>query len=291
MNKLFDIDPDEDESKKQHGLNSKYLWVFVSAILLVGLLILIIAENSTHPKVDVKRNLEKYRKSRQPSSERSRIIIDRQGIKEKEGDSSAAEEKISSIDDNKIVLSVVMIVTDSGIGSGTLLSRQGYFLTNAHVVQNSPNQFIYFSKNPRNSPQKYFLTERAYENPSLDLAVLKVVSTYGDASLDQLTPIKIGSSAALKLGDEIYIYGYPGIGGQTITLTRGVISGFLQDFPGWIKTDANIAPGNSGGGAFNRSGELIGVPTAKKIDKEMNSQMGMVRPIDSIKEYISKFLE
>ncbi len=290
MNGIFNDEHEEIDKKRQYGTDSKNLWIFVAALLLAGLLILIIAESSTHPKVDIKRNLDKYRKSRQPSSEKSRIIINSEEIKDNEGDRSAADEKISSIDDNKIVLSVVMIVTDSGIGSGTLLSRQGYFLTNAHVVQNSPNQFIYFSKNPRNSPQKYFLTEIAYENPSLDLAVLKVVSTYGDASLDQLDPIKIGSSSSLKLGDEIYIYGYPGIGGQTITLTRGVISGFLQDFPGWIKTDANIAPGNSGGGAFNHSGELIGVPTAKKIEKEMNSQMGMVRPIDSIKEEISDFL-
>jgi S1-C subfamily serine protease len=290
MNDYFNDDHEAFEEKRQHGMNAKHLWIFVAALLLVGLLILIIAENSANPKVDVKRNLEKYRKNRQPFSDKSKIIIDMGEIKENESDRSAAAEKISSIDDNKIVLSVVMIVTDSGIGSGTLLSRKGYFLTNAHVVQNCPKQFIYFSKNPRSSPQKYFLTEIAYENPSLDLAVLKVVSIYSDASLDRLTPIKIGSSAALKLGDDIYIYGYPGIGGQTITLTRGVIAGFLQDFPGWIKTDANIAPGNSGGGAFNRSGEFIGVPTAKKIEKEMNSQMGMVRPIDSIKEEISDFL-
>jgi serine protease Do len=124
----------------------------------------------------------------------------------------------------------------------------------------------------------------------LDLAVLRVVSAYADASLDHISPIKIGSSSSLKLGDEIYICGYPGVGGETITLTRGVISGFLQDSPPWIKTDANISPGNSGGGAFNRSGEFIGLPTAKQIDPDKTSQIGMVRPIDSIKSYITRFL-
>jgi S1-C subfamily serine protease len=288
MSNIFDDDEEGGERKNQRGMDTKYLWIFVSVLLLVGLLIFIIAENSTNPQFDGKSNPERYRKKHQTSERKSTEINDREEIKN--GDTGQTDEYTPSIDDNKIVLSVVMVVTEAKFGSGTLLSRKGYFLTNDHVVQNTPNQLIYFSKNPKNSPQKYFLTEIAYENASLDLAVLKVVSTYGDASLDHLTPIKLGSSSSLKLGDEIYIYGYPGIGGYTITLTKGVISGFLQDSPGWIKTDANIAPGNSGGGAFNRNGEFIGVPTAKKIEKELNSQIGMVRPIDTIKTEISDFL-
>jgi S1-C subfamily serine protease len=69
-----------------------------------------------------------------------------------------------------------------------------------------------------------------------------------------------------------------------------VISGFWEDYPFWIKTDAIISSGNSGGGAFNLKGEFIGVPTAGAVDPRMGSQIGMIMPVDSIKKYISGYL-
>ncbi len=76
----------------------------------------------------------------------------------------------------------------------------------------------------------------------------------------------MGDSDALELGDTLSIFGYPGIGGETVTFTAGSVAGFtaqqgLRDRRAWIKTDATIAGGNSGGTAVNEDGELVGVPT------------------------------
>jgi hypothetical protein len=80
-----------------------------------------------------------------------------------------------------------------------------------------------------------------------------------------IEPVRIGEAESLQLGDPIIILGYPGIGGETITLTRGEVSGFtFQQGYGnraFIKTSATIAGGNSGGLAATLQGEIIGVPT------------------------------
>jgi hypothetical protein len=76
----------------------------------------------------------------------------------------------------------------------------------------------------------------------------------------------VGDSDTLELGDTVNIFGYPGIGGETVTFTSGSVAGFskepgVRDRRAWIKTDATIAGGNSGGAAVNHDGELVGIPT------------------------------
>ena len=78
--------------------------------------------------------------------------------------------------------------------------------------------------------------------------------------------IEVGNSDTLQLGDRLSIFGFPGIGGETVTYTAGNVSGFTGDPSvsqrrAWIKTDATIAGGNSGGTAVNEQGQLIGIPT------------------------------
>ena len=75
----------------------------------------------------------------------------------------------------------------------------------------------------------------------------------------------LGNSSKLKLGQQLHIFGYPAIGGETITYTSGDISGFTYEAGiqgrAWIKTSASISGGNSGGTAIDDQGNLIGVPT------------------------------
>jgi hypothetical protein len=77
--------------------------------------------------------------------------------------------------------------------------------------------------------------------------------------------VVLGNSDEVEIGDRLRILGYPGIGGETITLTEGAISGFTLERGvngrAWIKTDATIAGGNSGGLGANSEGELVGIPT------------------------------
>ncbi|MGD2088408.1 MAG: serine protease [Candidatus Aminicenantes bacterium] len=300
MSDFFDHDDSEKaEEKEKNRQNQLLLGGFLGLVLLVLLIIIIIGETSQPGKYQKKpgQQLEEIRrrkvnvdfphKRKQPGN----ITIPEARRSEGVGQTGAQSIKAQSQrHQTQVLFSVVRVITENTSGSGTLLSREGYFLTNYHVVKDSRVQLILFSKDPRKSPEKYFFTKILSRDNNLDLAVLQIVSPIEGASMNDLTPIRLGLSSSLKIDDEIRIYGYPGVGGDTITSTRGVISGFWEDYPYWIKTDAIISSGNSGGGAFNLKGEFIGVPTAGAVDSRMGSQIGMIMPVDSIKKYISSYL-
>src|SRR4030065_1371770 len=87
----------------------------------------------------------------------------------------------------------------------------------------------------------------------------------GNAVQADLASSTLGDSDQVEIGDHLRVLGYPGIGGETITFTEGAVSGFTSERAvegrAWIKTDATIAGGTSGGMAVNSAGQLIGVPT------------------------------
>jgi len=118
-------------------------------------------------------------------------------------------------------------------------------------------------------PEPTYLAEVLAIDYQLDLAVIKITQDLDGRPIDpeqlNLTYVSLGDSDTLELGDLVQILGYPGIGGETITFTEGVVSGFTRernvDGRAWVKTDATIAGGNSGGLAANQGGNIIGVPT------------------------------
>jgi serine protease Do len=162
-------------------------------------------------------------------------------------------------------------------GSGTIVDSRGLILTNCHVA--NPRAMgmtapaadmlaVAITQRSDEAPALTYVAQVAAMSPELDLAVLKIVSGLNGKPVSNLnlTAIALGDSDALELGDELSIFGYPGIGGETVTLTRGTVSGFskqdkVADHRAWIKTDATIAGGNSGGTAVNDNGQLVGVPT------------------------------
>jgi hypothetical protein len=166
-------------------------------------------------------------------------------------------------------------------GSGTIISPDGLILTNCHVadpiryglpVESVPAyDYLGIGLTVRSDrpPQLAYLGEVVQADPYLDLAVIRITHTtdLNPVSGDELNlpNVEIGTSADLVVGDDINIFGYPGIGGETVTFTRGVVSGFSLDAAitgsAWIKTDASISGGNSGGTAVDEEGKLIGVPT------------------------------
>ncbi len=158
-------------------------------------------------------------------------------------------------------------------GSGTVVDARGYILTNAHVVLDDFGQplddlLILVTQQPDQPPEPAYRARVIQADPKLDLAVIKIDRDAQGNPLSQapdLPAVPLGDSDQLHLGDPLLILGYPGIGGETITLTRGEVSGFTSQ-PGygaraWIKTSATIAGGSSGGLAANLQGELVGVPT------------------------------
>lgn len=165
-----------------------------------------------------------------------------------------------------------------GYGSGTIISSDGLILTNAHVAspasQGSPEYEpdalgIEILQQEDEPPVATYLARVLVVDGRLDLAVIQI-NTYLDGTpLRQgdlnLPYVELGDSDQIHLGDNLYIFGFPGIGGDTITFTRGTISGFSSEAQigsrAWIKTDATIAGGNSGGLAVDDLGRIVGVPT------------------------------
>jgi S1-C subfamily serine protease len=157
-----------------------------------------------------------------------------------------------------------------GWGSGTVISDDGLVLTNAHVAIPSDVEVdelvIAVTQKSDAAPVPTYRAEVVAADSVLDLAILRITHSIGGGPYDHaLLPLPIGDSSAVAIGDELIIVGYPGIGGETVTLTRGYVSGFTSNptlgSHAWIKTDGTIAGGNSGGLAANTAGELIGVPT------------------------------
>ncbi len=155
-------------------------------------------------------------------------------------------------------------------GSGTVISADGLVLTNGHVVDDRSGEYdalgVALLKRTDEPPEMMYLAEIVAVDYALDLAVIQIASDLdGNPTTVDLPFVAAGDSDRVEIGDHIRILGYPGIGGETITFTDGVISGFTAERSvgdrAWIKTDATIAGGNSGGLAVNDAGELVGVPT------------------------------
>lgn len=165
-------------------------------------------------------------------------------------------------------------LADAWWGSGTIISADGLILTNAHVVLDDGPEIvkglrIQLTESSDTPPVAMYYADILQADAKLDLAVIKISrdlngNAVNNAALN-LPAVPLGDSNALQLGDNLTILGYPGIGGETITLTRGDVSGFTSDPDygnrAFIKTSATISGGNSGGLALNANGQIIGVPT------------------------------
>ncbi|HYE04578.1 MAG TPA: Do family serine endopeptidase [Planctomycetota bacterium] len=158
-----------------------------------------------------------------------------------------------------------------GLGSGVIVSADGYILTNNHVVEGADEIRIALS----DQRTEYVATVVGGDAKS-DLAVLKV-----DPGATALTPITWGDSAVVQVGDVVLAVGNPFGVGQTVT--AGIISatgrGFgLVDYEDFLQTDAAINRGNSGGALVDIEGRLIGINTAILSPVGVNLGIGFAVP-------------
>jgi len=185
-------------------------------------------------------------------------------------------------------------------GSGAVVGNGSYVITNEHVVSTedlSPecaNLWVGFGADPAAEPDSWFAAEVLWSDYDLDLAILSL----DDLRVGETRPLEIRYDR-LKLGDEISVFGFPSIGGDTLTLTKGIISGF-DNVEGFYKVSAVLNKGNSGGPVLDSNGKLIGIATAVfqakvRCDKPDQcftdgTNLGLVRPINAaqaaIKEYV-----
>jgi serine protease DegQ len=141
----------------------------------------------------------------------------------------------------------------SGIGSGVIVSAEGYVLTNNHVVDRMDDIEVVLSDGRRAQ------AEVVGTDPETDLAVLRI-------KLDKLPTVTFGDSEALQVGDVVLAIGNPFGVGQTVT--SGIVSALgrnqlgINTFENFIQTDAAINPGNSGGALIDAAGNLMGINTA-----------------------------
>jgi S1-C subfamily serine protease len=187
-------------------------------------------------------------------------------------------------------------------GSGSVITSQGHVLTNFHVLGDPDTGVLYnqegvvfIAVSPpdlRGAPEIAYRAEIQEIDQVGDLALLRIVARQDDSPLPadfNMVSMPLGDSDTVRIGNDLTILGYPGLGGESITLTRGSVAGFL-DAENFIKTDAEINPGNSGGAAINRAGELVGIPTAGAFDEEFPGKLGLVRPINQARSLIDQAL-
>lgn len=178
-------------------------------------------------------------------------------------------------------------------GSGSLISENYDILTNFHVISDSTMQTpadtfeVCLTDKVDEPPKCLYTAELIAAEPKKDVALLLLNQRdiFGNELPDDLR-IMQPNYDDIAVGEQIYIAGYPGIGNETVTFTRGSISGFSENTEGlWIKTDSKVDSGNSGGAVINANIELIGVPTYTVTDTET---IAYFKPITDIRKFIEE---
>ena len=198
---------------------------------------------------------------------------------------------------------------NTSVGSGSIIRRDGIILTNAHVVvPTAPGLALQYGLGSTEAaappllsiglfqgeaePAKFlYLAKPIAYDGYLDVAVLRIVKTTSGQTVSHLNlpTVPIGDSNTVKDGQRVSVIGYPAVGGGfqgEINVSTGSVSGFQGDpriptLQAWMKTDAAIAHGNSGGLAADPAGDLIGIPS--KIEtfatNGQSDTQGKIRPI------------
>lgn len=193
--------------------------------------------------------------------------------------------------------STVKIDADGGSGSGSLVSADGLIITNHHVIYDDDSNevndtvFVSLAYAMDQPPAQRLIAKTLEYDEDLDLALLQIQTDLSGESLPEDTAfffVPIGDSQDVHLGQPIWVGGYPSVGGRNsrspVSLTSGIMSGWdntTSEEP-WIKTDARINAGNSGGSMFDSSGNLIGIPTMERIEED--DELGYARPTHVIPE-------
>ena len=197
-------------------------------------------------------------------------------------------------------------VVQMPVGSGTIISSNGLILTNNHVYQMEDNiqydeetQTLFLAQpasremlvytltdnDPLKVPEHQYLAEPVSLDKNHDIALLRIVKDKDGNPIvgKTFSYVSIGNPFGMRLNETLTIFGYPSKGGDTITITEGKFLGYYRDqrFPGldgFIKTNAAMAPGNSGGATMNK-GTLVGIPTAVTLPTLAGSDLGYIHPV------------
>ena len=172
-------------------------------------------------------------------------------------------------------------------GSGFVIDKDGHVVTNYHVVESAKKVQVSFSD------EEQMDATVVGSDPSTDIAVLKIQG----AMSRSLTPLALGDSSVVKVGDAVVAIGNPF--GLERTVTAGIVSALqrrIQAPNGFqidevIQTDAAINHGNSGGPLLNANGDVIGVNAQIETESGGNVGIGFAIPIDTVKDVAGQLIE
>ena len=172
---------------------------------------------------------------------------------------------------------------ERSLGSGVLVSKDGYIVTNNHVIDGADKILVSLPNN-----KKEYEAKIIGKDPRSDLAVIKI-------NQNNLPYAKLGNSNDLLIGDVVFAIGNPFGVGESVT--QGIISALnksdvgINDYENFIQTDASINPGNSGGALVDSRGALIGINTAILSRTGGNHGIGFAIPSDMVKKITKTLIE
>jgi len=197
---------------------------------------------------------------------------------------AAVRDSVVTITTEGVSTRGMMNIPSTGVGSGIVLTADGYILTNKHVVAGSRSLSVELANGEE------YEAKVVTESPDQDLALIKIEAT-------GLKPAIIGDPASIEVGETVIAIGSP-LGTFTETVTKGILSatgrtitvqdeatGRPETLTGLLQTDAAINPGNSGGPLLDASGHVIGVNTAVSANAE---GLGFAIPISAAASLIAE---
>ncbi|WP_315601548.1 S1C family serine protease [Treponema socranskii] len=177
-------------------------------------------------------------------------------------------------------------VEDGGTGSGSIIDKRGYIVTNVHVIQNASEIYVSLSDGTQ------YEAEIVGQDSESDLAVIKFTPPAGTV----LKTISFGDSSKLKVGQKVIAIGNPF--GLDRTMTTGIVSGLARPvrnsnnriIRNMIQTDAAINPGNSGGPLLDTAGRMVGINTMIVSSSGSSAGVGFAIPAETAVRVVSDLI-
>ncbi len=266
---------------KPENVKNKGLQIFISILVLV--LVASISASAGYLASDYK-----HTKSSTVTSNK----VDVPKI-ELEGKPSSKQSNYTDVA-NKVNPSIVSIMvynestSEYGTASGVVYSSEGYIVTNDHIYDSIPNaKFLIRFSDGNEVKAKYIAGD-----VRSDLAVLKL-----EENVKNLVPATFGDSEQVVIGEEVLALGYSSSYGDSVTLTKGIISAPKRRVTGnstnyastFIQTDATLNPGNSGGALCNLYGQVVGITSSKLAGDEYDA-VSYAIPTRTMKKVVSALI-
>lgn len=182
---------------------------------------------------------------------------------------------------NQLGESVVQVRTPGGLGSGFIISEDGYLITNFHVIEGETqiSVEVYHLKDGQLQRTTYKDVKIVAMNKFEDITLLKI----DDKDTPKFSRVLLGDSDSLAVGEKVFAIGSPL--GLERTVTEGILSTKTREMQGelYLQTTAQINPGNSGGPLFNMRGEVVGITNMKITFGE---GLGFAIPVSAVKYFL-----